>query len=374
MKRKFAQISGGILGFIADDTRGAVTGYRVAGALYDRRMPVIPSAAYNSNAMEGVVRALDRTRSAQGGVFHGAGDHATKSYYTQPVSRRPKKLGLYKALCAPTHLTANWQIRFAANSGVQTSNLLPYWNGTLGVTTNWILDQLMQDDIESALTLSSPTPNVAQGGALFNTRRYMVQKVTTTHMVKNVTTIPITVWFYDLVPRKDNITANPINDWYDGIANQQITMPGADNGLSGTVIGTTPFQSPIFTANWKVRKVSKIIMGGGVEHIHKVTIRPRYLFSAAASDALQAKVSHGTMIVHHGGIVVNPTGGDPPTAWDVSTSNDALAIVGQTRILARMFERSLSGYAQWNNLTVLPPAAQQTVNEESDTITTVQTL
>ena len=154
-----------------------------------------------------------------------------------------------------------------------------------------------------------------------------------------------------------------------GIAAQSVGVPGNENTMSSLMIGTTPFQSNIFTSNFKVRKVTRFMLGGGSEHHHTVSIRPSYLFDASRTEQIQRGTTNISVIVFHGGIVATQLGVDPAAT---TTSTAQINIVTSVRVKARMFERSLTSYAQWDNLLSLAQEAQYTVNEEVDAVQQAQ--
>lgn len=219
------------------------------------------------------------------------------------------------------------------------------------------------------LAASAPIANtsVPDPVRFLRSRKYMVQSNVATHRIKNQTTTPVSVTIYDCTPRKDGDAFGPIDAWNVGVNDQSVTLPGADNALTMTQIGTTPFQSRRFTTRWKVLKVTKTMLGGGAEHHHHISQKPRYLFNAEEETSFA--VSRGTtlitFIVFHGG-VVGTSGSAAPVS--TTTSDATLEIVSSVRTIARMFERSLTSYVQWNNLGQLEDSAQFAVNEESDVI------
>nr|QJI53682.1 MAG: capsid protein [Cressdnaviricota sp.] len=363
MKRKFVQLAGASLGFIANDLPGGYYGYYGAGKLYDWSMPPISRKRLrvDDDAM------VSNAKNARGHFSLGG---ASRSHTR--LGRRGGRTGaprLYKALTSPIFLTSNTFTRVAATGGLQGAAYVNTWNGVSGANDVWLLNTTMHSDIRAALAATTYTQPTAFPNALA-TRKYMVDFAESTHLIKNTTTVPITMWLYDVTPRNDLATA-PIQAWTNGITNQTVLLPNNDNTLLNTVVGSTPFQSTLFTRQWKVLNVTKVVLGGGNEHHHSIRVKPRYLFNTEETSTINQRGTTAlTFVVHNGGIV--STGPALPNA--ISTSDSVLSIVTKTRCACRMFERSLSGYVQWDNLPKIPLASQQTVNEEQDAISTVQTL
>lgn len=98
----------------------------------------------------------------------------------------------------------------------------------------------MHSDIRAALNAMSPAlPGTFPNGLA--TRKYMVDYASATHVVKNTTTVPVTVWIYDITPRNDSAGALPIAAWQGGITEQAVTLPNSDNVTTNTMVGSTPF-------------------------------------------------------------------------------------------------------------------------------------
>lgn len=290
----------------------------------------------------------------------------------------PKWMKLYKKLAQPLHLAANAALSHQSvasvavtGSGRQNVSLLRHWRGN----TNELLGSIMFSDINNALTASVPPPAAASPNQ-FNTRRFMINSVTTEHRIKNQTTTPVKITLYDIVSRRDQdgaLNVGPLNDWTAGLANESISLPIAPadtNSLGYTQVGITPFQSKQFTAKWRVKNVNTFMLDAGLEHTHFIKMKIGGMFDherVIGQDVLRG-LTHYTIMVTVGGLVQD---GATNT---VSTSSTTIDQVTTTRVVARMLEKSTVGKVQWNELAQLEQGVQQVVNEETDVITTVQTL
>jgi len=97
------------------------------------------------------------------------------------------------------------------------------------------------------------------------------------YMISNSTNANIILWLYDIIPRKmiyatDTNYKTPMDAWVNGMRVQLGTGGGSNLDL---VPGARPFESKLFCENYKVKKVSKIILSPGVLHRHIVTSTQR---------------------------------------------------------------------------------------------------
>lgn len=259
-------------------------------------------------------------------------------------------------------MTANHAQRITAASGVQSLNLINLWRAVPALLG---LDHFT--DIRDALTASVPPPPTLMPNQQ-NTRKYMVQSVVAESVLKNDTTIPITIWIYDVTPRRDIQTGSgvsPIADWQAGLLEEQIVPAGATGTNISVVLGSTPFQSRQFTTRWKVKNVTKLTIDGGSEHRHTQVLKFGGLFDpnrVNETDTFYSKgVTHLTMIVMKGGIIR-----DSVSPFAVSTSQAALDIVTTTRVVSKMLQKSGVGNITWNSIVGVATTQQFHVNEESD--------
>lgn len=286
---------------------------------------------------------------------------------------------LYKKLAQPLHLTANSGTKYTSvntntdsGSGEQHVGFLKGWRYPDAA----LLGSNMFLDINTALTGSVPPPATTSPNQHL-TRRFTIGRVVTEHRIKNMTTTPVKVSIYDITPRRDmegaTVNIGPVNDWNAGLNNQSVELEGgfADTNAVGSLqIGVTPFQSKQFTAKWKVKNVSTFMLDAGMEHHHyvKLNIGGMFDWERVKDVDLLKGISMYSMMIYSGGII------QQLGTTNVSTSSVTLDVVSNTRVVARMLEKSTVGKIQWNTLLEVPADAQQVVNEETDVIATVNVL
>lgn len=204
----------------------------------------------------------------------------------------------------------------------------------------------------------------------------MVDKVTVKYHMKNQTTTPVHVTLYDIVPRRSVqlvTEQDPASDWNGGMQNSSITVVGNANATGYLTVGTTPFQSTQFTKKWKVRNVTSFVLDGGAEHMHmlNITIGGMFDWQRVGNDRLTKGITMLTMMVLHGGVVGSNAAGQENI---VTTSDATIQIVSNTRVTARMLEKSTIGNVIFNDIPIVAEANQTTINEESDVQQTVTAL
>ena len=111
------------------------------------------------------------------------------------------------------------------------------------------------------------------------TRRTLLETVSGETMLQNQCNVNVRVILYDIICRRDldSQTAiswgptNPTVAWDTGYQDAGATLANAKN------LGSTPFQSPLFTDYFKVLKATHILMAPGQTHVHRIKFSPNKL-------------------------------------------------------------------------------------------------
>nr|WAE43192.1 MAG: capsid protein [Cressdnaviricota sp.] len=184
----------------------------------------------------------------------GAGTFTTFSI-RKPL--KPWLKGLKKAGATSTYST-NGSSSFSAVDGKQVYQQLT----TLYAST----------DINEQIRTIQPR---SQG----NASKFLLEACQMVMYFTNQSNAPVSLDIYDCVPRRDQAAANstqsnlPVVQIEAGI--ETTNLPdGLPSGFAfyNAVLGTSPFQSPLFVTNWKVMKVSKIQLPQGGTHEHRVHV------------------------------------------------------------------------------------------------------
>lgn len=215
------------------------------------------------------------------------------------------------------------------------------------------------------------------------TARIIMDKATTRYTLKNHTTIPIQVWLYDCVARRDDrenrdeerdasLDTDPITLWNTGLLQETVASPGYPNAGPGNLEfpGVTPFRSQRFCEWWHVRKVKKITIDAGAHHIHTVNWRgPRVFKRSLMQDLnLMRKTTYALLVVAKGGLVR-----DTSTPFRIGYGTAELDIITET---SYKFQVAVSNRTSYQYFSNLPTAmtAQGTVTEDYNVTTVNDTV
>lgn len=223
-------------------------------------------------------------------------------------------------------------------------------------------------------TETIPAQQGAAGNSTATTRRMMVESVRCKVTMKNHTNSPIDVTLYDIVPKRDEPRSldgvKPNFRWQSGLLNESVTIVGTanQNAQSVSFPGAKPFQSQEFCQFFTVKKVTHFVLGAGTEHIHYITIKPKFLFNNAftASENLIARLTHYLM-----GVIKGPIAHDSGTGpTQVSYAPAVLDYITETQYRFRALEKNRTAYQQYS---ILPATltAPQTVLEDADLVASV---
>lgn len=132
-----------------------------------------------------------------------------------------------------------------------------------------------------------------------------LESCTSRYVITNTTNTPITMWIYDIVAKRDTGTdEDPSKAWVNGLANQKV----AGTTPTPSYPTATPFRVDAVNQMYSIKKVSKVPMQIGTEHVHTVSLRPnrivhgallREMSSGGGTNSIQrfAGLTHYTLIV-----------------------------------------------------------------------------
>lgn len=136
-------------------------------------------------------------------------------------------------------------------------------------------------------------------------------------LLTNNTNQTMFVTLYDWVCRRDsNVAQTPVDYWEDSVA-------ASAAATDPTLLGTTPFDSDLFTSTFKVLKVTKIYLGAGevCEHVKSIQLNKVYddaiIAYTIGGNQLFKGITHGTFMVSHG----QPVGDDADTDVTLAGTN-----------------------------------------------------
>lgn len=291
----------------------------------------------------------------------GGGDQMTSSFWN--LKKDKVKLGRLKHVLAPSHLTSVVSGYVTCAVGQQEATTLTAYDGS-GAAVPYILSFQDTEDMNRQMDGVEWVPVIANSSNL--TRRLRVLDVFVKFTLKNQTSIPVDIQLYDLVPRRDRVTATttlPQDDWANGIVNENINILNA-SAVSRAVAGTKPYQSQRFCQDWIVKKTVKFTLGAGSEHIHYVRVRPSYLLNREYTSVFQLYkgITTCVMMVIRGGLVHDGVNGTTTAASAVSWVSEA-----RYKYTSVMWNRTV-----YSNYNALPTAtgATNTILEDTDAAAT----
>lgn len=127
------------------------------------------------------------------------------------------------------------------------------------------------------------------------------------------------------------------------------------------VIGTTPFDNPVFMEYYKIAKVTNLLLGGGQEHVHVVTAHPNKVLDSTIPEyspyGIQGLTKYVMLQIF--GMPAN----DSTTKTQVSTTATRTSYISNTTYrYAQPEETALT----WNAGTQLPTSFTVGANVEED--------
>lgn len=234
------------------------------------------------------------------------GVHETRGGSESSFQLGSKAKGLIAKIASKTNqLTytgnANQIVSIAAGSQVLKDLWSPGNGGDFSVMMN---QTLLQE-----FGIATPTGR--------RTARIFVRSINAEYGYNNNTNDQVRFQLYDIIPRQNvyavgsglNNPGPPTVAWYTGL-DYESTVTGT---ASAAVVGSTPFQSRLFTTNYKVLKVTNVTLAPGQTHYHRVRFHPNkfldndLLNSGQISSYKGLSLNH--MIVASGAPCSDSTGG-----------------------------------------------------------------
>lgn len=273
-----------------------------------------------------------------------------KSY---PVGKRPFINKLTKLL-APTFQLLNYAGR-----------VTPATPGVQAITT--IDDQYSPYDIANYnYTQYSVVPTT--GSPTETTTRVILESCTSRSFLTNQSNCPAFIELYDVVSRRDlQAGKSPVDNWTDGIT-QERNVTG-----TSTMVSSTPFQSELFTQNWKVVRVTRLNLAVGETAEHIKTSKPMRLWNHAIEGN-----QFGGGAIHQMGVrnlttftimvVIGAPDNDSTTKTTVSTGTPSIDWVTSKNYRWTALQNNATWFTGTNNLPATYAVGEEVMNSASGAI------
>ena len=148
-------------------------------------------------------------------------------------------------------------------SGKQTAYLV----GSAFCGNDMYVNQGVQLDL---LSIENVVNTIFSGNA---TRKVLFESVSVEIMLQNQCYMNVCVIRYDIIARK-NLDSQSAIAWGAWAPNQAWAVGEQDESVAATnssIIGSTPFQSSLFTTYFKVFKATHQLMAPGQTHVHRTS-------------------------------------------------------------------------------------------------------
>ena len=224
------------------------------------------------------------------------------------------------------------------------------------------VNQGIQNDLASIETSVQTTI----GGNV--TKRVLFESVSGEIMLQNQCTMNVRVILYDIIARK-NLDSQTALTWGAWAPNQAWVSGEQDEGAAATnssVIGSTPFQSSLFTTYFKVLKATHQLMAPGQTHVHRLKFKPNKVLAGEEYNNSSANIKGFTIYTM---MVISGVPCDN-NAGTVSTSSGRIDYVTRKSYRFKTIATASNVLNAVNNLTTLSATAQNTMNVDTDATTT----
>lgn len=397
--------SGAVTGFLLDNTRGGVYGWRAGRILGRRRAKLMapirsrsrsrsrgrhvrPRVGPSSSSPVAMSisrgrsfprstsrlrsRALSRTRSRSrarsfswgssgGGVgeTHGGFEGTTSSGFRMKRRGVKKFLKGYKKLLGTRYVDSVCTTEVDVGNGVQTPAVL---NSVATTSTNINTSLLAFDHLTTLFTQLGidEAPTTPTVGSL--ARRMYIASAHVKYRMRNQTSGPLTLTIYDLLCRRDR-TTNVVaqTDWAQGLVDER--DPASSVIAGETLLGAKPFESEKFCINWHVKRVSTRIVHAGSEHVHTIDLKLNKLVNRAmltTGTNLFGGLTYQCMVIIQG-----PIARDSMLPFGVGTAFGRLDVVAETRTKCFAMEKSRTVISNFNVVSSTTTTNQQ-ITEDTD--------
>ena len=365
--------AGGTLGFIANNIPGAVAGARLGyGAGSSSGPKAVTGKRKRYSAGFGGTKRRRYTKSSTRPHKIRGSDATASSFKFGPGVSPAIKKG-YKTLVAHKEVATVATTKVGGPTGKQTVTMLNLsYNGT--GTSKELLGSMDHQMIQNQLGLASSVSTSTGGGVTDKYQKYAIWSVKAELIFKNVTTVPVDMILYHIVPRTTEWNGpvyeiEPVEAWRGGLDDLSLAQAGVAYSNKGQrttdheLIGSTPFRSPKFTHFWNVKKVTKITVHPGSIHKHYVTIKPRNLF-----DPLYAlrTVGLATRIM---AVTKGPPVHDSSYPDRIATSFGYLDCITNVKYKFSSLAKQIRQYVSFNGQGAI--TAPETVLEDVDSVAIV---
>lgn len=205
-----------------------------------------------------------------------------------------------------------------------------------------------------------------------NTQRLFLRSIEQEYMISNASSTNVFIKIYELTARQDItlggsspvlgiIEWNPAGAFDRGVYD-------VNTGMSAMTLGTTPFQSQLFTNVWKVDKIYHVELGAGRSHKHLSKYSPNKIVDETRSSRnhILKGVTRAVMILAFGSPINDTTNNTL-----VSTSIIGLNIVRKQ--VARIQSINPQGLVYYNQQGLSTVAQAEHVDEEGNIQNEVET-
>lgn len=220
-------------------------------------------------------------RAIQGVQIPAGGGGESKSFYTR-VRKNRTKVGKLELSKSTVGRSAGFSL--ATTQGLQAASTL--------------FELFDTTDVDLMYTTAGTAADPGQSSA-----KIFVNSGHGTAMITNAESTNVHISLYDIIAKRDGGTLN-IDPGTVFAAGMVDAVGGA--AANATLIGTSPYNNPRFTAAYAIKKETKIILGPGQTHVHNVHYAPNKMFNhewtrtnGTASGPV-ADWSYHCMIIHHG--------------------------------------------------------------------------
>lgn len=308
-----------------------------------------------------------RTRTRRRGGAAAMDDAASSSFKHVARKRNRAMFKGWKKVLGARAVNSSMNTKISVSSQTQNfAEIRQFYNGvghTLGLGSSTdLLAMVANLRFDEATTTST-------NALSYLTRKFYVSRIKSVSHIRNMTTAPVNITLYDIVPRKD-MTEDfiPSNMWIQGLANVEAAVANSVD-IEATRPGVTPFMSPRLTKFFKIKKVKEFTLHAGSVHKHYVTLYPNKMWTVDEVTEVYytAGLSVFTLVVVKGGVahsVAAPS--------QVVYSNAIVDILTDYHAVGYVMERNptVSTYYQ---LSYVAPDPLEQVVEDTDTVMPVDT-
>nr|WAE43011.1 MAG: capsid protein [Cressdnaviricota sp.] len=288
-------------------------------------------------------RLFTRTKPKKKQLFQGPskGHNETYSKTVYQLRTYNKRLNkLKRALTTASQGLYNGSVQLVVTAGIQ--NACSFYDTTHSAEPR----------------LGAVGEITAYGSALpLQISKFQHESSTLDAIIRNAENQPVRVTLYDVVPRHDIISnAQGATDLLGAFQTGLTAEAGASGIVDAnyTTVGITPFQNINFVNNWKIIKVTSLLMNPGEVHRHKIKYK-----CGKTYNKLELTQENATMLKYEGVDTLIIAHGTPETttAGTNPTTGKALLDIVWTKKVKNSYINNNNNqvYAYANNLSTVGP-------------------